>query len=244
MTHEQIRELRMELGRLSTTQKEVLTRSKEGWKAEDKAIFERQKARMEEVVGLITEGEALLKLDTEDRSHKPDPQTPGKVGRDSDEYRSAAFDYIRTGREQQELRALSIGGGGQAAYLVPETFEKVIREKMAKMSIMRTLATVNTSSALGKIPVESSVGTAAWLDEVPASDITESDDSFSPIYIEAWASGKLVKILKYKLYRVKAFRRAKCRAPDARNRCPRPQRLRCLRKRRRSRPVHSTFPNS
>jgi hypothetical protein len=80
MTHEQIRELRMELGRLSTSQKDILARAKDGWKAEDKAIFERQKARVEEVVGLISEGEALLKLDGEERGMRPEPKDPGKTG--------------------------------------------------------------------------------------------------------------------------------------------------------------------
>ena len=68
----------------------------------------------------------------------------------------------------------------QILYLVPDEFERKLVEALTEENIFRQLATViKTSSGDRKIPIVTSKGEAAWMDEEDAYKL--SDDTFGPV---------------------------------------------------------------
>lgn len=121
--------------------------------------------------------------------------------RASDEYRDAFWLAIRLGlnaldhhqaRMLAEVRALATGTDTAGGYLVPEAFEKTLIQKLAEENVMRTLATVITSSNDRNIPVEESEGTAYWTDENAA--FQESDISYGQRTLRAHKLTTLIKV--------------------------------------------------
>ncbi len=73
--------------------------------------------------------------------------------------------------------ALTIGTDSEGGYLVPDEYEKKLVEALEEEVFFRNLATViKTSSGDRKIPIVTSKGEAAWIDE--GGQFPESDDSF------------------------------------------------------------------
>jgi len=98
-----------------------------------------------------------------------------------DEYRTAFFNYLRTG-DRSEVRAMSITG--TSGYTVPTTTEARIVEKLFQDSIVRQIATVRQTPDDRKIPLETGVPTAGIIGE--ASSITASDATFSQATVDAY----------------------------------------------------------
>ena len=98
-----------------------------------------------------------------------------------DEYRTAFFNYLRTG-DRSEVRAMSISG--TSGYTVPTTTEARIVEKLYQDSIVRQIATVRQTPDDRKIPLETGVPTAAIIGET--SSITASDATFGQATVDAY----------------------------------------------------------
>lgn len=128
-------------------------------------------------------------LTTKPESAKPDT----KVGRASDAYAKAFWDQARK-RDSLEIRnALQVGTDSEGGYLVPDTFEKTLISALGEENIIRKHSHVfRTSGGDHKIPVVSSKGTAAWVEEESA--IPESDDAFGQLYIGAHKVATLIKV--------------------------------------------------
>lgn len=116
------------------------------------------------------------------------------VSRSDEEYRAAFKAYLRTGQPQAELRTLSSGttGGATGGYIVPETTEARIVEKLYETGIMRQLCTVRQTPDDRKIAVESGLGTASYVDE--GSAITQNDVSFSQVTIGAHKAATSIQV--------------------------------------------------
>ena len=81
----------------------------------------------------------------------------------------------------------------QILYLVPDEFERKLVEALTEENIFRQLATViKTSSGDRKIPIVTSKGEAAWMDEEDAYKL--SDDTFGQASLGAYKVGTAIKI--------------------------------------------------
>lgn len=170
--------------------------------AEDTTAYEKMEA---DVVALgkeidRLERQAAIDLElskplTSPIAGKPGTQGPDeKTGRASDDYKKAFWNAMRSKAPRYEvLNALQVGTDSEGGYLVPDEFERTLVQSLEEENIFRSLAKIiQTSSGDRKIPVVTSKGTAAWLDEEEA--YTESDDAFGQTSIGAFKLGTLIKV--------------------------------------------------
>ena len=88
---------------------------------------------------------------------------------------------------------LTIGENTEGGYLVPDEFERKLIEGLEEEEFFRTLASViNTTSGDRKIPVVSSKGEAAWIEE--GGEYPEDDDAFTQVTIGAYKVATNIKI--------------------------------------------------
>lgn len=170
--------------------------------AEDAAEYDRMEA---EVVSLgkeidRLERQALLdaelaKATAEPITNRPNGRIDGdeKTGRASEAYRKAFWNSMRNRMSYEVQNALSIGTDSEGGYLVPDEYEKKLVEALEDEVFFRSLATViRTSSGDRKIPIVTSKGEAAWIDE--GGQFPESDDSFGQTSIGAYKLATMIKV--------------------------------------------------
>lgn len=169
--------------------------------AEDDATYSRMEGEITDLGKEISRMERLEAMDAEmskatstPLTVKPEaPKADTKVGRASDAYKEAFWNHARK-RDSYEIRnALQVGTDTEGGYLVPDTFEKKLITSLEEENIIRKHAHVfTTSSGAHKIPVVSTRGTAAWVDE--EGQIPESDDAFGQQLIGAHKISTLIKV--------------------------------------------------
>lgn len=116
-----------------------------------------------------------------------------KTGRATDEYKRAFWNGMRNRMSYDIQNALSIGTDSEGGYLVPDEYEKKLVEALEEEVFFRDLAHVfKTSSGDRKIPIVTSKGEAAWIDE--GGQFPESDDSFGQTTIGAYKLATMIKI--------------------------------------------------
>ena len=124
------------------------------------------------------------------------PATPNvteKTGTASDTYKTAFWNSIRNRNWIDVHDDLHIGTDAEGGYLVPDEFERKLVEALTEENIFRQLATViKTSSGDRKIPIVTSKGEAAWMDEEDAYKL--SDDTFGQASLGAYKVGTAIKI--------------------------------------------------
>ena len=173
--------------------------------AEDDQTYARMEADIERLTAEIARSERAQRLDADmaRATSAPlismpgltgDEDEPAKTGRASASYKRAFWDAMRLNASPLEVRnALSEGVDTEGGYLVPDEFERTLVQSLADQNVMRTLAKViQTTSGDRKIPVVSSHGSAAWLDE--GKPYTESDEVFSQVTLSAFKLGTFLKI--------------------------------------------------
>lgn len=179
-------------------------RTQEGFvSAEDAATYDKMEndvvnlgkeiERLERQVAIDAE---LSKATSTPITNKPDAKTGGdaKTGRATDEYRKAFWNGMRNKVLSYEVQnALTIGTDSEGGYLVPDEYEKKLVEALEEEVFFRNLATViKTSSGDRKIPIVTSKGEAAWIDE--GGQFPESDDSFGQTTISAFKLATMIKV--------------------------------------------------
>ena len=178
-------------------------RTDEGFvSAEDAATYDKMEA---DVVNLGKEIERLERqasIDAElaKATSTPITNTPNgnadgeaKTGRATDEYKKAFWNNMRNRMSYEVQNALSIGSDSEGGYLVPDEYEKKLVESLEDEVFFRSLATViKTSSGDRKIPIVTSKGEAAWIDE--GGQFPESDDSFGQTSISAYKLATMIKV--------------------------------------------------
>ena len=129
-------------------------------------------------------------------TNKPDAKTGGdtKTGRATDEYRKAFWNGMRNKVLSYEVQnALTIGTDSEGGYLVPDEYEKKLVEALEEEVFFRNLATVIKPSSRDRtIPIVTSKGEAAWIDE--GGQFPESDDSFGQTTISAFKLATMIKV--------------------------------------------------
>ena len=170
---------------------------------EDTETYEKMER---EIVSLGHEIERQERMDAMERemnmpvntpiTAKPDTgKTDSKTGRASDAYKKAFWANLRdrNGIAPELRNALQEGTDSEGGYLVPDEFERTLVQALNGQNIIRANARViTTSNGLHKIPVVSTHGTAAWLEEENA--YTDSDEVFGQVSLDAHKVGTLIKV--------------------------------------------------
>ncbi|MGV3103820.1 phage major capsid protein [Rothia sp. 32237D007AR] len=173
--------------------------------AEDEQTYSRMEAELDTLTKEIGRTERAERMERELARATATPLTsmPGtspdapeetKRGRASNAYRSAFWDAMRLNHSPLEIRnALSEGVDSEGGYLVPDEFEATLVTSLADENVMRSIAKViQTTSGDRKIPVVSTHGAAAWLDE--GKPMSESDEVFDQVSLSAFKLGTFLKI--------------------------------------------------
>lgn len=170
--------------------------------AEDAATYDRMEADVVSLGNEIDRLERQAVIDAElaketsvPITNKPDGKKDGetKTGRATDEYKKAFWNGMRNKLSYDVQNALSIGTDSEGGYLVPDEYEKKLVEALEDEVFFRSLATViRTSSGDRKIPIVTSKGEAAWIDE--GGQFPESDDSFGQTSISAYKLATMIKV--------------------------------------------------
>lgn len=126
----------------------------------------------------------------------PASQSEARTGTASDEYRAAHWKHFRHGKaalHESEYRALSIGTDSAGGYTAPDEFERKLIMALEVENVMRSLATViTTSSGDRQIPVASAHGAASWTGEGAA--FSESDETFGQVLLGAHKLTRIIKV--------------------------------------------------
>ncbi|MEW8230363.1 MAG: phage major capsid protein [Candidatus Thiodiazotropha endolucinida] len=110
------------------------------------------------------------------------------------EYLAAFNQYVRRELVQDPriLNALSVGAATEGGNIIPEEFDTKLREIMLDLNEFRNLIEVINTGGDRHIPLEGSVGSAAWTAEAAAYN--ESDPSFNRVSIGAHKLTRIVKV--------------------------------------------------
>ena len=169
--------------------------------AEDDATYSRMEQDIEDLgkeIARLERQEAfeaeLAKAVNTPIKNNPSAGKPEKTGRSSDEYRTEFWNAMRLGGDPHIIKnALQVGTDGEGGYLVPDEFERTLVQALEEENIFRKLAKViQTSSGDRKIPIVTTHGSAAWLDEEEL--ITESDEGFGQTSLSAHKLGTFIKV--------------------------------------------------
>ena len=169
---------------------------------EDAATYDRMEAdvvRLGEEIDRL-ERQAVIDAELSKITSQPIVNTPTarpdgaeKTGRASDEYKRAFWNGMRNKMSYEVQNALSIGTDSEGGYLVPDEYERKLVEALQDEVFFRSLATViRTSSGDRKIPIVTSRGEAAWIDE--GGQFPESEDSFGQTSIGAYKLATMIKV--------------------------------------------------
>jgi phage major capsid protein, HK97 family len=170
--------------------------------AEDAATYDRMETEVVDLGREIDRLERQMVIDTELAKatstpimNKPNAQVSGeaKTGRVTEEYRRAFWDNMRNRNSYEVQNALSVGTDSEGGFLCPEEYEKTLVEALEDEVFFRNLATViRTSSGDRKIPIVTSKGEAAWIDE--GGQFPEGDESFGQTSIGAHKLATMIKV--------------------------------------------------
>ena len=170
--------------------------------AEDAATYDRMEQEVMDLGKQIDRLERQAAIDAElakatstPITNQPNGKADGdsKQGRASDEYKRAFWNSMRNKMSYEVQNALSIGTDSEGGYLVPDEYEKKLVQALEDEVFFRSLANViKTSSGDRKIPIVTSKGEAAWIDE--GGQFPESDDSFGQTSIGAYKLATMIKV--------------------------------------------------
>ena len=170
--------------------------------AEDDATYSRMEQDIFDLGKEIARMERREALDAELNKPVSQPitgkpageQQVEKKGRASDEYKRNFWNAMRLQGNPYEIRnALQEGTDSEGGYLVPDEYERTLVQALEEENVFRRLAKViQTSSGDRKIPIVTSHGSAAWLDEEDA--LTESDEVFGQTSLSAYKLGTFLKV--------------------------------------------------
>lgn len=170
--------------------------------AEDAATYDRMEQEVMDLGKQIDRLERQAAIDAElakatstPITNQPNGKADGdsKQGRASDEYKRAFWNGMRNKMSYEVQNALSIGTDSEGGYLVPDEYERKLVQSLEDEVFFRSLANViKTSSGDRKIPIVTSKGEAAWIDE--GGQFPESDDSFGQTSIGAYKLATMIKV--------------------------------------------------
>ena len=202
---DKITELKQERMSLVKEQRGIIEQAEE----EERSLGQQEENRFDELEGDIQELEnRISRLKSVREKEKKEvageakkEQKENNSGANDEEYRQAFETFLRGGagelsREERsalrEKRAQNVANASKGGYLVPETWEDRIIEKLTEESVMRRLARVDTVSTETNIPVDASKPQFGWIDEEGSYPETESE--YGNKSASAWKLGGIIKV--------------------------------------------------
>lgn len=172
--------------------------------SDEQVQYDRLDARQAEIANIVKRAEKVGQLDAElgqalNVVTKLAPaKADGKAGdfRNSAEYKEALDTVLRRGNagiiDPRVQNALQVGTDSEGGYVVPQEFEKQLLMALQDINEVRNWCSVISTASQHHIPVESSLGTAAWTAE--EASYTESDAAFSRVTLNAYKAGTIIKV--------------------------------------------------
>ena len=168
----------------------------EGLSADDQTKLDQIEASFESCDKAIRADEKLAKIETGlesiiEESYAPSIEKENSV----DSYGDAFYAYARQGLSSltgDRLAALQVGTDSEGGFVVPESFETKLVTLLQSANPFRGLANVIKTASDRNIPVESSVGTFAYVAEEAAYG--NSDTAFARVILGSHKSGGIVKV--------------------------------------------------
>lgn len=205
---EKITELKQERASAIKKQRRLVDKAEE----EDRSLSSDERTKFnnldEEIDKLEERIEDLKKVEEREKKILEQMGGEGKEADNNDnEYRSVYERMLRKGmdnldREERKIirekRAQSVANATKGGYLVPTEWANRMIEKLTEQSVMRRLATVETTAVETKIPVSTSKPTFGWIDEEGSFPTT--DEEFGQKSVDAWKNGGIIKVSEELLY--------------------------------------------
>lgn len=168
----------------------------EGLDAEGQEKLAKIEADFDSVEKAIRAEEKLNNIEGKLASIIEDSYAPSIEKENSEgDYKAAFEEYARKGLSAltgDKLAALQVGTDSEGGYIVPESFETKIVELLQSANPFRGVSNVIRTASDRNIPVESSVGSFAYVAEEGAYGT--SDPAFSRVVIGAHKSGGIIKV--------------------------------------------------
>jgi HK97 family phage major capsid protein len=117
------------------------------------------------------------------------PAGEQRTGIDSEEYRTALWQYVQDGERRADL---NVGTASEGGYRVPTAFENQVVEALTEENIMRQLADVRRYSLDTDIPVKSGRATFAYIAE--KGTYPTSAQTFGKLSLKAYKSGGIILV--------------------------------------------------
>jgi HK97 family phage major capsid protein len=163
--------------------------------------YNAMEARQAEIARIVNRSQSLagIEAEIERPGNAAPPLRPAEVGamnpRDSAGYKEGFNTYARRGLngcDHRILNALQVGTNSEGGYIVPTEFETQLTMALQDINEIRRYATVINTASTRNIPVESSLGAAAWTAEEAA--YTDADVAFSQVVLGAHKAATICKV--------------------------------------------------
>lgn len=163
--------------------------------------YNAMEARQAEIARIVNRSQSLagIEAEIERPGNAANPLRPAEVGamnpRDSAGYKEGFNAYARRGLngcDHRILNALQVGTNSEGGYIVPTEFETQLTMALQDINEIRRYATVINTASTRNIPVESSLGAAAWTAEEAA--YTDADVAFSQVVLGAHKAATICKV--------------------------------------------------
>jgi HK97 family phage major capsid protein len=170
---------------------------------EEQATYDKYDARQAEIANIQKRAEGVAKLAADlDRpinaapALNPVTDRTNLSFRDSAEYKNALEQVFRKGGaaiiDPRVQNALQVGTDSEGGYTVPQEFEKALLMALQDINEVRNWVNVISTASQHHIPVESTLGAAAWTAEEAA--FNESDAAFSRVTLNAYKATSIIKV--------------------------------------------------
>ncbi len=199
-----ILDLRRKRGEIWDRAKAFLNEHQDGngmMSAEDTEQYERMEQEVVDLGHVIEREERAEQMERElnapvntPLASRPRTNLNDRAGRASDAYKESFWNFMRNKSVSYDVRdALQIGTQSEGGYLVPDEYERTLVQGLEEENIMRPMVhVITTSSGDRKIPLVTSKGVAAWVEE--EAQIPESDDAFGQISLSAHKVGTMIRV--------------------------------------------------
>jgi HK97 family phage major capsid protein len=170
--------------------------------ADEQAEYGRHEARQTEIGNLAKRAEKFGQLDAEvgqavNTVTKLAVASDGRKDfRNSAEYKEALDVVLRRGSagilDPRIHNALQVGTNSEGGYVVPQEFETTLLEALQDINEIRNYVSVISTASQHHIPVESTLGSAAWTAEEAA--FNESDAAFNRVTLNDYKATTIIKV--------------------------------------------------
>jgi len=171
--------------------------------SEEQAQYDRLEARQTEIANIVKRAEKLGQMESDVAQavnvvSKLAPQAAkGDLSfRNSAEYKDALDVMLRRGSagilDPRIHNALQVGTNSEGGYVVPQEFETTLLAALQDINEVRQWCSVISTSSQHHIPVESTLGAAAWTAEEAA--FNESDAAFNRVTLNDYKATTIIKV--------------------------------------------------